>query len=72
MSEPAPSPLYWRVLRLQRVRPGGVLRVLLVEGLAAVGLLLALGAGVTAWSILVLPAVGAVVVKAHDILARWL
>jgi hypothetical protein len=66
------QPLYWRLLRLRRVRPGGAMRVLLVEGLALVGLLLTLAVGVTAWSILILPAVGAVVVKAHDVLARWL
>ena len=72
MTQVERPPLYWRLLRLRRVRPGSTLRVVLVEGLALVGVLLTLALGVTAWSIVILPAVGAVVVKAHDVLTRWL
>lgn len=69
MSGPS-QPLYWRLLRLHHVRPGPGMRVVLVEGLVLVGILLSLAGVATAWCVLLLPATGAVIVKAHDVLAR--
>lgn len=63
---------YSRALRLRRVSPGQVLRVLLVEGLIGCALLLVLAGAASAWALLVLPVTGAVVVKAHDVLAAAL
>ncbi|HEU5033165.1 MAG TPA: hypothetical protein VFT62_00245 [Mycobacteriales bacterium] len=65
-------PLYWRLLRLHAVRPNGWQRVLLVEGVLLVSLVLVLADAASAWTLLVLPAVSAVVVKVHDVLARML
>jgi hypothetical protein len=67
-----PLPLYWRVLSLRRVRPGPGLRVALVEGLLVLAVLLSLAGTATPWAFLVLPVVGALIVKAHDLLARSL
>ena len=61
-------PLYWQVLRLKWVRPSGLLRVFLVEGLLLVALVLTLAGATSAWAFLALPASGAVVVKAHDVI----
>ena len=61
--------MYWRVLRLQRVRPNGWQRLLLVEGSVASGVVLALADASSAWAIVVLPVTVAAVVKAHDVLA---
>ncbi len=64
-----PRPLYWRILRLRVVRPGAITRVFLVEGLLAVAVLMMLAEAASAWSLVVLPAVGMAIVKAHDLLA---
>jgi hypothetical protein len=65
-------PLYWRLLRLQVVRPNGWQRVLLVEGVLLVSLVLVLADAASAWTLLVLPLVSALVVKMHDVVARML
>jgi hypothetical protein len=62
------APLYWRLLRLRQLRPNGWQRALLVEGSVAVGVLLVLADAATAWTVLVLPVVVALVVKANDLL----
>ena len=72
--EKAPStpPLYWRFLRLQHVRPSGWQRAILVEGVFALAVILALADAASAWTLLVLPFASFAVVKAHDVLAGWL
>lgn len=64
--------MYWRVLHLRHVRPNGWQRLMLFEGSVVVGIVLTLAGAATAWAVLVLPAVVAVVVKAHDLLAGYL
>lgn len=66
------TPLYWRVLRLQHVRPNGWQRALLVEGVVGVAVVLTLADVATAWTLIVLPVASAVVVKANDLLAGFL
>ena len=63
------SPLYPRLLGLQNVHPTAWQRAVLGEGMALVGVVLALADVASAWSILVLPIAVGVVVKAHDMLA---
>lgn len=65
-------PLYWRALRLKHLRPNGWQRALLLEGVLAVAVVLVLADAASAWTIVVLPATVALVVKAHDLLAGWL
>ena len=65
----AKEPLYPKLLRLHHVHPNAWQRALLGEGMALVGVLLALADLASAWSIVVLPVLVAVVVKAHDVLA---
>ncbi|MET8309470.1 hypothetical protein [Micromonospora sp. NPDC005173] len=62
-------PLYARLLNLRFVNPGGVLCFLFFEGTIALAALLALAELVTWWSVLVLPAVVAVMVKLNDMVA---
>ncbi|MEU4400787.1 hypothetical protein ACIQH6_25670 [Micromonospora orduensis] len=62
-------PLYARLLGLRFVNPGGVLCFLFFEGAIALAVLLALAELVTWWSVLVLPAVVAVMVKLNDLVA---
>ncbi|MEV7326545.1 hypothetical protein [Micromonospora sp. NPDC093244] len=62
-------PLYARLLGLRFVNPGGVLCFLFFEGTIALAVLLALAELVTWWSVLVLPAVVAVMVKLNDMVA---
>nr|WP_317985199.1 hypothetical protein [Micromonospora craniellae] len=62
-------PLYARVLRLRVVNPGGVLCFVFFEGAIALAALLALAELVDWWSVLVLPAVVAVMVKLNDLVA---
>jgi hypothetical protein len=62
-------PLYVRVLRLKRIRPGGVLCFLFFEGAVAFSVLLSLAELVSWWSVLVFPAVVAGLVKINDIVA---
>lgn len=63
------QPLYPQLLRLRHVHPNAWQRAVLGEGMAVVGGLLALADLASAWSIVILPAAVAVVVKAHDVLA---
>jgi hypothetical protein len=69
---PRKPPLYWRVLRLRHVHPNGWQRVLLVEGVLAVALLLVLAGKASTWTLLVLPVVAALLVKANDLIAGGL
>jgi hypothetical protein len=69
---PAVPPMYWRVLRLSAVRPNGWQRALLVEGVLAVSVVLALADVASAWTIVILPVVSMAVVKAHDYVAQLL
>lgn len=64
-----PAPLYWRLLRLRYTRPNGWLRALFFEGSVAVAVVLVLAEAASVWTIVVLPFVVAVVVKANDVLA---
>ena len=66
------EPLYPRLLRLQNVHPNAWQRALLGEGMAVVGVLLALADLASAWSIVVLPVAVAAVVKAHDLVSGLL
>ncbi|MCW2669971.1 MAG: hypothetical protein QOJ48_1861 [Frankiales bacterium] len=66
------EPLYPRLLRLQNVHPNAWQRALLGEGMAVVGVLLALADLASAWSIVVLPVAVALVVKAHDVVSGLL
>ena len=62
------SPLYPRLLRLKNIYPVAWQRALLVEGVIAMGGLLALADLATAWTPVVLPVGVAVMVKFHDVL----
>ncbi|SCL41978.1 hypothetical protein GA0074692_6593 [Micromonospora pallida] len=62
-------PLYARVLGLRFVNPGGVLCFLFFEGAVALAALLALAELVSWWSVLLLPAAVAVMVKLNDVVA---
>jgi hypothetical protein len=64
-----PAPLYWRLLRLRYVRPNGWLRALFFEGAVAVAVVLVLAEAASVWTIVVLPMVVAVIVKANDVVA---
>ena len=63
------APLYWRLLRLHHTRPNGWLRALYFEGAVALGVVLVLAEAASVWTIVVLPLIVAVVVKANDVLA---
>ncbi len=65
---PAKKPLYPRLLRLQHISPSAWQRAVLGEGALGVGVLLAMADLASAWSVVVLPAAVAAVVKAHDLL----
>jgi len=62
-------PLYARVLRLRYLRPGGALCFLFFEGAAILGVLLSLAELTPWWSVAVLPATVAVMVKVNDMVA---
>jgi len=66
------QPFYPQLLRLKHVHPNAWQRAVLGEGMILAGGLLALADVASAWSMLVLPAAVAVVVKAHDLLAGHL
>jgi hypothetical protein len=66
------APLYPRLLRLRNVHPNAWQRAVLGEGMAILGVLLALADLASAWSILVLPVAVAAVVKAHDVVSGLL
>jgi hypothetical protein len=69
---PAAPPMYWRVLRLSAVRPNGWQRAILVEGVIAIAVILALADVASAWTVVVLPLVSMAIVMAHDYLAGLL
>lgn len=62
-----PAPMYWRVLRLRNVRPNGWLRALFFEGSVALAVVLVLAEAASVWTIVVLPLVVAIIVKANDV-----
>jgi hypothetical protein len=62
-------PVYARVLRLRHLNVSGVLCFLFFEGSLAVGVLLALAELTSWWSVLVLPATVAAMVKVNDLVA---
>ena len=68
----APKSFYQSVLRLHRIRPNGIQRVLLIEGSAVVGVVIALADVASAWVIPVLPAAVAGAVKFEDVVATVL
>lgn len=63
-----PAPMYWRVLRLRHIRPNGWLRALFFEGSVALAVVLVLAEAASVWTIVVLPLVVAIIVKANDVL----
>jgi hypothetical protein len=65
----ARSPLYVRVLHLKHIRPGGLMCFLLFEGVVALAILLSLAELVNWWSVIVLPAIVAALVKINDVVA---
>jgi hypothetical protein len=60
------APLYARVLRLRRIRVGGLASFLFVECAIAAGILLALAELVSWWAVPLLPLLVAAVVKVND------
>jgi hypothetical protein len=66
--EGRPAPMFWRVLRLRHVRPNGWLRALFFEGSVALAVVLVLAGAANVWTIVVLPLVVAIIVKANDVL----
>jgi hypothetical protein len=64
-------PFYARVLRLQYVRPSGLLCFFFFEGAIALATLLALAELVTWWAVIVLPASIAAMVKINDVIAGF-
>jgi hypothetical protein len=65
----AGRPIYARVLRLRRLRPGGLLCFLYFEGAIALAVLLALAELLPWWGVLVLPVVVALMVKLNDMVS---
>ena len=63
------QPAYARLLRLRQLQLRGWHRALLAEGSMAVSGFLVLADLATAWTLIVLPAAVAAMVKAHDLLA---
>jgi hypothetical protein len=61
------GPILPRLLRLRSIRPGVLQRFWLVEGVGLVASLLVLADVASAWTLLVLPAVSALMVKLHDV-----
>lgn len=70
--EEGKPPFYPRLLHLQSIHPNAWQRAVLGEGMALLGLLLAMADLASAWSVLVLPVAMAGVVKVHDLLAGQL
>jgi hypothetical protein len=64
-----PRPVYARVLRLRRLRPGGLLCFLFFEGSIGLAILLALAELVSWWGVFVLPVTIALMVKLNDVVA---
>ena len=69
---PARQPLHARLLRLRHLRMRAWQRAVLLDGSFVLAALLVLADLVSAWALLVLPAVVAAVVKAHDVVAGLL
>ena len=65
----AKPPMYWRLLRLRYIRPNGWMRALFVEGSVGLAVVLVLAEKASIWTIVALPAVVAVLVKANDLIA---
>lgn len=65
----APTPMYARWLRLRHLRPGSVACFFFLEGAIALAGLLILADKVSAWALLVLPLIVALVVKLNDVVA---
>lgn len=63
------QPMYWRLLRLRRLRPNAWQRAALAEGVALVAAVLVLADLASAWTLIILPLAVAAVVKGHDLLA---
>jgi hypothetical protein len=61
-------PMYWRVLRLHHIRPNGWLRALYLEGSIGLAVVLVLAEAASVWTIVALPVLVAVLVKANDVL----
>jgi hypothetical protein len=66
------APLYWRVLRLRRLRPSPAMTFLLFEGSILLGALLALAEIISWWGAPVIPVAVAVMVKVNDVVASTL
>jgi hypothetical protein len=62
-------PLSARLLRLRRLRLRTWQRAVLLDGSFALAVLLALADLVSAWAVLVLPVLVAMLIKAHDVVA---
>lgn len=63
------QPLYARALRLRHIHPSGALCFLFFEGALAVAAVLALTELVSWWTLVILPAAVAVMVKLNDLIA---
>ena len=61
--------MYWRLLRLRHIQPNGWLRALFVEGSVGLAVVLVLAEKASIWTIIALPIVVAVLVKANDVVA---
>ena len=70
--KPPRRPLYIRLLHLRHIAPNAWQRAVLGEGSLALAVVLVLADLATAWTLVVLPVAVAVLVKAHDLLARLL
>jgi hypothetical protein len=66
------APLYWRMLRLRRLRPAPAATFLLFEGSILLGVLLALAEIISWWGAPVIPLAVAVMVKLNDMVASTL
>lgn len=63
---------YLSILRLNRLRPSGLQRILLIEGSLVAGIVIALADVASAWIVLVLPLLVAATVKFEDVVATAL
>lgn len=68
-SAPTKTPFYPQLLRLKNIHPNAWQRAFLGEGMALMGVLLAMADLASAWAIVALPVAVAVIVKGHDLLA---
>ena len=65
----ADRPFYARALRLRHLRPSGLLCFVYLEGTLGLGMLFALAEAIPWWSVPMLPAVVAAMVKLNDVIA---